>query len=545
MKPFKVTTSLEQAFPNKKISDWKLAFLLTLPIIFFVLAYYLKAGERIAPGFLQYDNITYMAYAKQYSDADGFSLFYSNPFNESKNYPNIYFQIQNFLFLFLHWIGIPPGIILICFTLVFSFITFNIIIRIFDHLLPNSRNRSLLIILFSWGGGLLTLAGAVGLKFIHVDGIDTWDRLFVIDPGSGWWGLNLGRSLIFSTEAYYHALFFGGILSILKKKWKTAAVLALLIFLSHPYTGVEYLSIIVFWIFIEIIIKKNKEIPLWFGLINLAILVLHIFYYMIFLNQFFDHRSVHEQCSLNIIVPYYTFISAYCIVGLFALLRFISKPLRIFFASSENTLFLSWFIIVFLLINHELFMKAIEPVHFTRGYEWSSLFITGLPAHERFLNYLKKKSKFILLPLFCLVCLNDNTLWLINYSRPASLTQLSVYISKEQKDVLNWLQKNTNNSTLVISGDNQISILSTVYTKAYPWTSHNLATPFLERKQKAYENFITNKTIDSAWYDRDAVFILNETDAGEKSRATDLPFKADTIIKIKQYKIIRSHLLKK
>ncbi|TMI89672.1 MAG: hypothetical protein E6H08_16145 [Bacteroidetes bacterium] len=507
--------------------------------------YYLKAGERIAPGFLQYDNITYIAYAKQYSDADSSSLFYSNPFNDSKNYPNIYFQIQNFLFLFLYWIGIPPGIVLICFTLVFSFITFKIIIQIFDHVLPNSKNRALLIILFAWGGGLLTMAGAAGLKFIPIDGIDTWDRLFVLDPGSGWWGLNLGRSLIFSTEAYYHVLFFGGILCILKKKWKTAAVLALLIFLSHPYTGVEYLSIIVFWIFVEIIIKKNREIPLWFGFINLAILILHISYYMIFLNQFADHHSVHEQCSLSITVPFYTLVAAYCIVGLFTLLRFISKPLHTFFASSENTLFLSWFIIVFLLINHQLFMKAMEPVHFTRGYEWSSLFIIGLPAQERFINYLKKKSKFILLPLFCLILLNDNILWLINYSRPESLTQLSVYISQKQKDVLNWLEKNTNNSSLVISGDNQISILSTVYTKAYPWTSHNLATPFLKRKQKAYENFITNKVIDSAWYDRDALFILNETDTAEKSRATDLPFKPDSIIHMNQYMIIRSRLLKK
>ena len=389
------------------------------------------------------------------------------------------------------------------------------------------------------------MAGAAGLKFIPIEGLGTWDRLFVIDPGSGWWGMNLGRSLIFSTEAYYHALFFGGILCILKKKWKPAAILALLIFLSHPYTGVEYLSIIVFWLSIEIIIKKNREIPLWFGLINLAILILHISYYMIFLNQFADHHSVHEQCSLDIIVPFYSLIAAYCLVGLFALLRFLSKPLRIFFASAENTLFLSWFIIVFLLINHELFMKAMEPVHFTRGYEWSSLFILGLPVNERFLNYLKMKSRFILLPLYCLVFLNDNALWLINYSRPGSLTQLSVYISKEQKDVLNWLQKNTDNSSLVISGDNQISILSTVYTKAYPWTSHNLATPFLERKQKAYENFINNKMIDSAWYDRDALFILNETDAVEKSRATDLPFKADTIIYINHYRIVRSHLLKK
>jgi hypothetical protein len=102
LKPFKVTTSLEQASPNKKKSDWKLAFLLTLPVIFFILAYYLKAGERIAPGFLQYDNITYIAYAKQYSDADGFSLFYSNPFNESKIIQT-YISDPISFFVFIDW----------------------------------------------------------------------------------------------------------------------------------------------------------------------------------------------------------------------------------------------------------------------------------------------------------------------------------------------------------------------------------------------------------------------------------------------------------
>jgi hypothetical protein len=111
-------------------------------------------------------------------------------------------------------------------------------------------------------------------------------------------------------------------------------------------------------------------------------------------------------------------------------------------------------------------------------------------------------------------------------------------------EVLSWLRKNTTNSTLIISSDINISTLSTVYTPAYSWTSHNLNTPFLEKKTKAYEDFIKHNVIDSAWYERDAVFILNETDTIEKSRAIDLPFKADTIIQIKQYVIIRSHLLK-
>src|SRR5687767_3190655 len=217
-----------------KRNNWLFAFLLTSPVCLFIIIYFLKYHTTlISPGFLQYDNITYLAYARQYLDADNFSIFYSNPFNESGNYPKIYFQVQNIIFLIFLKTGIPPGFTLIIFTWVFSLITFRILISLFDHLLPDSKNRTLSIVFFSWGGGLLTLAGIAGLQFIPVEGVDTFDRLVVLDPDWGWWGLNLGRSLLFSTEAYYHALFFGGILCILKKKWKTATLLAFLLFISH------------------------------------------------------------------------------------------------------------------------------------------------------------------------------------------------------------------------------------------------------------------------------------------------------------------------
>ena len=508
------------------------------------MAYYLKAGNSlIAPGFLQYDNISYIAYARQYLDSDDFSFLYSNPFNDSPHYPKIYFQFQNFIFLLLLKMQIPPGIILIFFTIVFSFIFFKIIIRIFDHLMPRSRNRVLSIILFSWGGGLLTLAGVAGLKFISLTGIDNWDRLFVLDPSWGWWGLNIGRSLIFSTEAYYHALFFGSILCILKKSWKTATALSFVLFLSHPYTGIEYLSIIVFWLFIEIIIKRNKEIPGWFGLASLFILIAHIGYYLVFLNQYPEHQSVHEQCSIPFVLSYKTLIPAYCIVGVFALIAIRLAPsLRTFFSTSHNRLFASWFLIAFLLINHELFMPAMEPAHFTRGYVWSALFLLGLPALEQFLNYIKQRSLFVL-GIFILLFLSDNFLWLANYTRKKSVTHPSVYISKEQKAVLHWLRNNTNSSSLIISSDRYISLFSTIYTKAYPWISHNLATPFLAEKQKAYNNFIQQNIPDTAWHNREAIFVLNRNDSLERNRANNLFFRPDTLIQIHQYSIITARLI--
>jgi hypothetical protein len=183
-------------------------------------------------------------------------------------------------------------------------------------------------------------------------------------------------------------------------------------------------------------------------------------------------------------------------------------------------------------------MRAIEPVHFTRGYVWSSLFLLGLPGLDRVLNFLKKKSRLLLLPFFVIVFLSDNILWFINYSRKNTRTHLSVYISKEQKEVLDWLKKNSDNSSLIISSDKLISTLSTVYTPAYAWTSHNLATPFLADKRKAYDNFIRQNKIDKAWLGRNLIFILNSDDAEEKERSEQLPFLPDTVIRVKPYWII-------
>ena len=98
---------------NKTSKDWLFAFILTVPMIIFYARHFTNHSSELSPtGFIAYDNVSYIAYAKEYQDADHVSLLYSNPLNDSGNYPRIYFQTQNVFFILLLATGISPGIIL-------------------------------------------------------------------------------------------------------------------------------------------------------------------------------------------------------------------------------------------------------------------------------------------------------------------------------------------------------------------------------------------------------------------------------------------------
>ena len=225
---------------NKSIANYCFAFLLTLPIIVFFLSYWFNHSPDLIPtGFIQYDNAGYLAYGKQYLDEDSFHLFYSNPFNDSGNYNKIYFQIQSLLFAIAIKAGIPSVLILPLFTIICSFLCFRILIKIIDFLLPSNKYRVISIIFFAWGGGLLFIADIpVQLIYPHIKQL-LGNKPLILDPGSGWWGLNFGRSLFFSCEAFYHLLFVSTILSVLKAKWIRSLLLLFLLSSSHPFSGVE------------------------------------------------------------------------------------------------------------------------------------------------------------------------------------------------------------------------------------------------------------------------------------------------------------------
>jgi hypothetical protein len=514
---------------HKLKHNWLFALVLTAPMILFYLAYYFNHLPSLLPtGFTGYDNVSYVANAKQYFDADRFSLFYSNPLNDSGNYPAIYFQTQTVFLALLLCIGLSPGLTIILLNWLGTLLSFRMAIGIYDHLYPNSDRRKLFISFFCWGGGLLALACIPIALIKSMGNLNFLDCLFFIDPAWGWWGLSFGRGHFISTEGYYHFLFLAGILCILKKKWNIALLVALILSLSHPFTGIEYLAIVAGWVFVEKIVVKNKDVPWKFLIGTSLIMAFHIFYYLVYLNQFPEHRSVSEQYSLNWRLRFFNMIPAYCLVGAFALASLL-KLKKTFFNNETRRLFFTWFVIAFLLANHEMFMRPMQPLHFTRGYVWTSLFLLGLPAfHNLFQNKKLKKYPFVL-TLFSILFFSDNFLWITKGASFTSTSPSVSYITTEQKNLLEVIAKNSDAKTLIIGNDEVLVYLSTVYSKAYPWISHPYTTPFAAKKAKAYNDFIEKGTIDPLWKNREVIFVFHKNDSAELQRSQSLSFPFATL----------------
>lgn len=520
--------------------DWLFALGLTTPMALFYIVYYFNHGPSLLPtGFIGYDNVSYIAYAKEYLNSDRFSLFYSNPLNDSGNYPKIYFQVQSLVYALLLYLKMPPGLVIVLFNFAGTFLSFRMVVAIIKHLLPYSDHQRLISVLFCWGGGLLTLAGALVGMFYDLPPMDFLDQLFFLDPASGWWGLNFGRGHFMSSEGFYHFLFLSGIYCILKQKWKTAVAVAILLSLAHPFTGVEYLCIVTGYGFAEKLFFRNRQVPLFFLIAQLGILAFHVWYYLYFLNQHPEHRSVSEQYALNWRLRFFSMIPAYCLVGTLAIVSIIQLRSS-FFKQSNNRLFLYWFAIAFLLANHEIFMKPMQPLHFTRGYIWASLFLLGLPALNNLLEQGKKRRRKLILGVVLVLFFADNTLWLINYFRSTSYSTSTAYISPEQKSILQTLDRHSTNQTLLLGKDEVVPYLATVYTKAYPWYTHPFTTPFAERKRKAYADFLAQGTMNPAWQNREIIFVFRKDDEQENTRARQMPVSVVRLTETNHYIILRT-----
>lgn len=492
--------------------NFLLALGLTSPILAFFLAYYFNAPANLhATGFIQYDNVSYVAYARQYLDANSFHFQYSNPFNDSDAFAPIYFQPQTLLFALLLKLHVPALLILPLFTILSSFGCFLLLIRIYDHLQPAASHRKLHLLLLAWGGGILVIASIAYHYAAHLPG-SVRDHLFILDPENGWWGLNLGRSLFFTCEAYYHLLFLGSVLAVLKKRWLVSGVLTLLLSLSHPFTGLELCAILSVWVCSEWLFNK-EQLPLIYVLSILLISAFHLFYYLVWLPRAADHHSVAEQYNLTWGLKYYRMIPAYCLAGFAAVLSLRQAGVRQFFRYRENRIIACWFIVAFLLANHEMFVKARQPIHFTRGYIFTSLALLGLPYLNKLTTQLSRKAKWLALGSLCIIALLDNFVWIMARITVKPQSVSTAYIDSEQEQILKKVDELSDNATLLVSSNPDLAYLSTIHSSAYPFYSHPYTTPFAAKKKAALEDFLRSGSTDRSWQHRKIIFILQPHDS--------------------------------
>jgi hypothetical protein len=352
----------------------------------------------------------------------------------------------------------------------------------------------------AWGGGILIL---LGYYYMRKNNDDNFYCLFnkgilILDPGDGWWGLNLGRALMHPMEAYYHSLFFASIYYILKQQWKTTLILSAILSLSHPFTGIEYLLIIATWFAAEYFWLQKKTIPLYFGIGIATLLICHLYYYLIHLNKYPQHKTIFTDFSLNWGYDMQNFVPAYLLVFLLAAYSFKNfAKAKQFFANTHNRLFIIWAIVAFALANHEFALaRPMQPIHFTRGYIWSALFLLAIPAINNLLQYIYHSPQKILsttlATIFISLMLLDNISWFYLQTQPYEINYNQLNNTIPEQQLYQYL--NTLPQGLVLSDSKKINFLTSLYTNKTTYLGHDHNTPYFSTKRQTALNYFVYNT---------------------------------------------------
>ena len=506
---------------QKELRLWLVSFLLLLPAAIPYVAHYTSIGHTLPTGFIQGDQAYYMSNAREHFDSGRFTLLYRNPFNPMDENPLIYFQphilLLGLLWEFTKW---DPGTVYVLFGFIAAWTCARIALALYKQIVGlRSAAHWIGLIAFFWGGGMLVLSGGVISGYYAYHGMPLLLRYFFqLDPSGGWWFLNFGRNLVFPAEAYYHCLFFGSIVLILKRRMPAAAIIVFLLALSHPYTGLELLAIVFVWSLTERFFPTNPTIPTWFPMICGVILLGHIVYYLIYLPQFESHRVIMTQWQQPWILRPETTLTAYAIVGLLSIwtLRRVSF-IRSFFSDSTKRLLFVWFIVAFLLANHHYLIRAVQPIHFTRGYVWTALFFIGAPSLITLLEKMQSSRRVLSkvgLAAFLIVFLLDNAMWLTAVS--VSSMRSDILMTRNQKELLTWMDSEETFGAVVLSEDENIGYLATVYTPLRSWYGHRYNTPRSSQRKEELNAFFSKGQVQDIWRDERLLLVFRKKSRNDR-----------------------------
>ena len=474
---------------------WIWCIVLALPSLIPLAMHFKFAGNanEFATGFIQNDQPYYMANAREHFDSGSFQWTYGNPNDWKSDSPRIYFQPQTLLLGAIRDVtGADPALIFGIFGFVFAVLTVRVAWLLLREFLPDFESSTPFILcLFLWGGGCFALAGLATMFLAPQANRELYDYVTLYDPFQGWWFLNLGRNLIFPTESYYHFLFLAGALMLARGKHTAAILIGLLISISHPFTGVEYLAIAAMWLFLERVFWQLKSTT-WLAVVAaFTLLFLHVGYYQVWLNGFPAHRKLHEVWELAWEYKAVPMVLAYGLVAGFAIWNCRTANLATTFLSeSKNRLLVVWFLVAFLLANHEFFMKSTQPLHFTRGYVWTPLFLAGAVTIQKLLSFLGsiKSSKLAMAVVLVVFCL-DNATWLCMCSIDGRHN--SGHTRTDFRAVMSALNEHpAGNNAVVVSNSRLLSYLSTVYTPHDSFVGHGYLTPDVEQNWDATRKFL-------------------------------------------------------
>lgn len=494
---------------------WPAACILLLPLLLPGLAHFLLPGDgRVPTGFLQYDQASYMAMAREHFD-QGFTLAYGLPFSPDPETPRVYLQPQSLVLgSLLTLTGLEPGVLFYGCGLLAALVFFRLAIALWrERVGADDGAAAIGATLLCWGGGLLALAGlAVSLA---EGGLEP-EGIFRFDPLQGFWFLNPGRTAWYALEAYYHALAFGLLLALLRRRHGLALLLLALLSWSHPFTGLQFLLVAGAWAGMErLLLRSPAAPPLWFLAGAAALLALHLGYHLRFLpGHSPEHASLMAQWLADTPLSLAAFLLAYALLLPPALAAVARGLLR----QPESRLCLALALVTLALMKHDLLIEAKQPLHFSRGYLWSGLLLLGAPVLQGWLAGLlrppARRLRRAALAALVLLFLSDNAAW-FSWRTQEQLAGFTQFLLRPgQWAVLQELQRPDYAGHLVVSTDLEVGYLATVYSPLRSWRSHGASTPDVGRREAEIEAWLTKGEEPPEWRQRPTVFVWRAGESG-------------------------------
>jgi len=209
---------------------------------------------------------------------------------------------------------------------------------------------------------------------------------------------------------------------------------------------------------------------------------------------------MQEQWNLDWPYMFWTFVPALYLVGIFAFGRLTRwKNLKPVLAQPRMRLCLAWFAVIFGLTQHDLVIRPRQPIHFAHGYDWMALFFLATPAlfaaMEKMLAIRRAPLRVAALAGFLLLFLSDNLIWFAS-AADASAPENAVSLTRDDKDVLDWLGRRAAAPAYVASTNQWVNYLTPTYTHVRSWSGHDYNTPHgKEKKRQVTEAFSAGKPI--------------------------------------------------
>jgi hypothetical protein len=153
-------------------------------------------------------------------------------------------------------------------------------------------------------------------------------------------------------------------------------------------------------------------------------------------------------------------------------------------------------VVSFLLANHQWFMTPHQPIHFTRGYIWTPLWLAGLPALAQLLNrgtQPHRRWPSVVVATLGAMAVLDNAGFLVSSSLHAR--DYGFGLNRAERQAFAAISRLQQAGTL-LTDDARLGYLAAVYTPARPWFGHKYNTPQFEDRKRLAEQLADGTTIE-------------------------------------------------